>query len=477
MKIKKSRPKSKKAVFVCQVTDSHIKVLRCLLLGGARRQIAAIEVRPLPQDMDDAGLSRELSAIFKKMQYNGESVIVSLPRNQVTSRYLKVPATNPIEVEQIVSLQAVRFLPYPANELTSGFQIIGTDSQGYSEVNLVIAHKNAVERYIKILKETKVALSLAVLSSVGLSQLYYYLELKDTGPAMLIDIDGNQVEAAIVEGQRLFFSRSFKADAGQPDWVAAFVDEIAKTNDLYLKEVAKPLPLKAIILGVKKGHFQALADNLKLKLNLEAEEFLYAEKIDFLEGSERVLDSSGVSLAALIGLSLAPVADSLNILPAQMKQEARLKFKYRERLQIFLAFIAIIAVSIFGMSRSLENKTQYLKRLKLQLNKVSKEARPLEEIEKRFQVIERYSKGEASCLDVLYELYNNIPADISLVSFTYEDNGAITIHGQAPALASVFNFVGQLEKAPAFKRYNIKVRYATKKTTVTGEVIDFEIAC
>ncbi|MCX5697177.1 MAG: pilus assembly protein PilM [Candidatus Omnitrophica bacterium] len=477
MKIKQPKPKSKKAIFVFQATDSHIKVLKCLLLAGSRRQIAAIEVEPLPRDIEDAGLSRELSGIFKRMQYNGEPVIVSLPRNQVTSRYLKVPATNPIEVEQMVTLQTVRFLPYPANELTSGFQIIGTDSQGYSEVNLVIAHKNAVERYIKIFKEIKVSLSLAVLSSVGLSQIYYYLEPKDTGPAMLIDIDGNQAEVAIVEGQRLFFSRSFKVNSAQPDWTVALIDEIAKTNDLYLKEVAKPLPGKALILGVKKGRFQELADNLRVKLKLEAEEFLYTEKIDFLEGSERVLGSSGVSLATLIGLSLAPVADSLNILPTQIKQAARLKFKHRERLQIYLSFIVIAAVFIFGMSRSLENKTQYLKKLKLQLNKVSKEARPLEEIEKRFQVIERYSKSEASCLDVLYELYNNIPADISLVSFAYEDNGAITIHGQAPALASVFNFVGRLEKAPAFRRYNIKVRYATKKATITGEVIDFEIVC
>ncbi|MCX5715185.1 MAG: PilN domain-containing protein [Candidatus Omnitrophica bacterium] len=372
----------------------------------------------------------------------------------------------------------MRFLPYPANELISGFQIIGVDSQGYSEVNLVIAHKNAVERYINILKEIKIPLSSAVLSSIGLSSLYYYLEPRETGPVMLIDIDANQVEVAIVEGQRLFFSRSFKVDKTQANWATGvFIEEIAKTNDLYFKEVAKQLPGKALILGVNKEYFQSLVDSLKQRLYLESEVFLYAQKIDCSPGLARVFDISGVSLATLIGLSLVPVADSLNLMPGQMKEAARMKFRYRERLQISLSVIAIVAMFAFGMSRSLQNKEQYLKNLKQQLSKVAKEARPLEEIEKRFGVIERYSKKETSCIDVLYELYKNIPADISLVSFTYEDNGAITMHGQAPALSSVFNFVNQLQKAPAFKYYNIKVRYATKKAMVGGEVIDFEIVC
>jgi hypothetical protein len=294
---------------------------------------------------------------------------------------------------------------------------------------------------------------------------------------MLIDIDGNQAEAAVISGQRLFFSRSFKVDNQQPGWRGLFAEEIAKTNDLYLKEMSKPLPLKALVLSAQKGCFQALCDELQQKLSLPAEELAYTQEIDFASGPETFLNLPGVSPAALIGLSLLPAGDSLNLLPAQIKEASRLKFKHQERLQTALVFIVMLAMFVFGMSRSLENKAQYLKKLKAELGKVSKEAQPLEEIEKRFRVIERYSKGGSSCLDILYELYRNIPAEISLVSFTYEDNGSIVIHGQAPALADVFSFVGQLEKAPALRHYNIKVRYATKKSTVGGEVIDFEIVC
>ena len=294
---------------------------------------------------------------------------------------------------------------------------------------------------------------------------------------MLIDIDGNQVETAVVSGQWLFFSRSFKIEHQQPNWIGLFIEEIAKTNDLYLKEVAKPSPSRVLLLSSKKGSFQSLPENLKQKLNLAAEELLYTEKIDFSPGLERLFDLPGVSLASLVGLSLVQLPDSLNLLPVQIKETARLKIRTKERLQLAGACLSILLMFALGMWRSLENKSRYLEKLKLQLSKVSQQARPLEEIEKRFQVIERYSKKGSSCLDVLYELYKNIPPPISLVSFTYEDNGVLTIHGQAPDLAGVFSLVDQLEKAPAFKAYHIKVRYTTKKTTASGEVIDFEIVC
>jgi hypothetical protein len=63
------------------------------------------------------------------------------------------------------------------------------------------------------------------------------------------------------------------------------------------------------------------------------------------------------------------------------------------------------------------------------------------------------------------------------VSLSYEEANEIVLRGQAPELNAVLTFAGQLEKSVAFKKFNIKVRFATKKKIEGIELLDFEIVC
>ncbi len=96
-------------------------------------------------------------------------------------------------------------------------------------------------------------------------------------------------------------------------------------------------------------------------------------------------------------------------------------------------------------------------------------------IEKRLEILGKYSQKKPSVLEALYELHQLIPGEVSLVNFIYEEGGQITLRGQTRELNSVFAFVSQLEESLVFKNFSIKVRYATKKNTPAGEIIEFEI--
>jgi Tfp pilus assembly protein PilN len=129
------------------------------------------------------------------------------------------------------------------------------------------------------------------------------------------------------------------------------------------------------------------------------------------------------------------------------------------------------------MAKNLDNKTIYLRRLKAELNKISKDAKPLEEIERRFRLLEGRAKKTTTGMDVLYEVHRTIPEGVVLVSLNYEEDNQVVLHGYTSELKSVFEFVSLLEKSPVFKKFNIKVRYASKKRTQSGEILDFEIVC
>jgi hypothetical protein len=445
-------------------------------LGRNRREFSAAHEEQLPSNADNDALSERIREAFKKLGYNTEPAIVSLPRSSVASRYLKVPTQIPREIEKIVSLQASKYLPYSANELNSGFQIIDIDKDGSANLNLIIVQKETVGRFIGIFKEIKTPKLTVTLNSLGLSSLYRYLAPKEEGPVMLVDIDSQQAELAITLNQKLIFSRSFKFDKSAPHREDLFMDEINKSNSVYLKEIGRQVPLKIVFLCASRLS-QELSEIIKQKTNLPVEKLFITEKVNFSQEARNSILAGDDSFAGLIGLGLDEIPEEMNLIPVQMKESALGISRRKEYLRLFLVICAIILILWLGTAKNLENKAAYLKQLKTELNAFSQEAKPLEEIEKRFRLLESYTKRGISGLDVLVGIHQAIPEQISLVSLSYDENGEIIMRGQAKELNFIFEFVSRLESSEIFKKFNIKVRYATKKKSLAGEIVDFEIAC
>jgi len=403
-------------------------------------------------------------------------VIVCLPRASVTSRYLKVPAQSLQEIEKIVTLQAPRLFPYPANELNSGFQVIQSDKNGYSDLNVIIVHKAVIERYIKAFKELKASKLTVALSSLGLCNLFNHLAPHELEPVFLIDVDSEYVELAIIEGRKLIFSRSFRFSRASQNWEDLCVEEINNTREMYQKEVGNEAPKKIVVFqtGAISHH---LAEAIKKKTSFVIQTVSCAERIDIPFNLLEPAAASESSFSSLIGLGLEDVPENFNLLPSEMKETVKTASQHKEAIRLVASVAGIVLLFIAGVALQLQNKAIYLQRLKGELGKIAKESKSLEEIEKRFRILESYLQQKASALDVLSDLYKAIPEQISLINFIYGESGELVMRGQAQELNAVFGFVGQLQNAAAFKNFTIKVRYATKKKTQMGEVVDFEIVC
>lgn len=453
------------AGFICQITENALKVIKCVSKNHNKIEFVGLEAEAISSGIDDKKLAERFNYVLKKLEYNRNPIIISLPRSQATCRYLKIPSQVPKEIERIISLQASSYLPYSPNELITGYQIISTDKEGYAYINLVIVYKDVIERYLKVIKELKTAKLTVGLSSYGLSNLYSYIKPEELGSVMLIESDSQQIELAIIFRRKLVFSRSFKLNRSQPNWENLFIEEIKKTCDAYLKEVAMEEPAKIIVIGEEKAS-QELADILNKQAVLPVEVL-----------SLNSISTYANSFARLIGLGLGQIPESLNLLPKEIKAETVNTSLRKERLKLILFILGIILILGLGIAKNLHNKAGYLEHLKTELSKITKEARPLEEIEKRLKFIEARSQKEVSSLDMLYELHQVMPAQINLANLIYEEDGEVILRGQAQELDFIFAFVAGLEKSTVFKNFDIKVKYATKRKTTAGEIVDFEIAC
>ena len=469
------KTKTKNYLFICQFSDDAIKLIKCLS-DNSRMQFTTLEVEKLPANIEDKALIDKVSGIFKKLAYNQNRVIVSLPRSKIAARSLKVPTQVPGEIENIISLQASRYLPYPAEELITGYQVISRDPDGYSHINLIIVRKDVVERYFRILKEIKCSEIEVILNCYGLGNLcdFIYPDMPET--AMILDIDYLQVEAAIFHRGKLLFSRYFKLDSSQPNWEDVFNDEILKTRDVYLKEQESQPIHKIILTGAVNKHREITQLLQKLHPDTEIRELDY-RKINFSSDLLNTILASENSFAGMLGLGLKNVDGNLNLLPRELKEKNRLRIEYKQRLQLIMLSSVLLLVLSLAAMKNLDNKSAYLKQLKLELNKIGVEARSLEQIDKRLQLMRQRSGKELSSLDLIYQLYQAIPDNISLTSLNYDENNQITLRGNTSELNYVFAFVARLEKSAAFRDFSIKVRYATQKKTQTGVIVDFEIIC
>lgn len=437
-------------LFVCQVEGDSVKLI---IMRGRKGEAARYRQLPL----------KDLVPELKRLGFNNDNMIFSLPRSLAASRYIKIPSHSPPEIERMVNLQAPRFLPYPAEELITGFEIVSLEKDGSSRINLAIAQKDTINRLLGSLSGLKRAKIDVFISSYGLCGLYNHFIPKGKGATALIDADAGGMELAVVLNGKLAFSRHSKFDAS-PGWKSFFIEELKKTRDSYAKEIS-PEPWQRIYVFGKTAFSEQVKGVLNEQAQYPVEAVTYGNSAD-----------SEASFAALTGLGLKKTKDDyFSLLPADLKAGYRRIARRKKAARIIICACAVVLIVISAFSRNLRAKAEYAKELKEQAARMAIEAKPLERIEKALRVMESRRKPDMIALNALFELHQVTPEGIYLYSFNFEEGNGISVRGQAQELNSVFEFLSSMERSPAFKRFGLKVKYAAHKKTQSGETVDFEI--
>ncbi len=469
------KAKKQKFVFFCQVAANTLKVVKCLRDPRNQLVFAGFETETLP---DEEPLFREgVKKVFKKIGFKNEEVILSLPTNYVTCRYLRVPTQDPAEIQKIVSLQAPLYLPYATHELITAYRIISTDAQGYSSIHAVIVPKDLVVRYVEIFDELKPARLTIIWSSYGLEYLFDYLRPQESDTVLIVDVDASQAELAIISSQKLLLSRYFKLPSDKTQWEKLFISEINKTKKAYFDEISKENINKIFVFCPPKmspGFFETLSGSINMPMEILAAN-------ENLKLSRDLLDTFlnlDISFANLRGLAIkGEVEESLNLLPSDLKEIARQSLRKKSRNWAAVSVACILLISGLAVVRNFDNKMDYLDFLNVQLNEVENEVRPLKGLEKRFRLFSHRSDSQKSIVDIIYELHQLMLPEMTMISLQYEEGKQVVLNGEAGELDSVLDFVARLESSPVFKNLNIKIKHATKKVTSYGEKINFEITC
>ncbi|KPK39578.1 MAG: hypothetical protein AMJ78_08310, partial [Omnitrophica WOR_2 bacterium SM23_29] len=198
-----------KVITSIEITDRHIKLLQISAKGSDTKVIACV-FKELSATEPEA-CAAILQGILEEYNIKPKDLVLTISRQSVTIRNIRLPSQNLREIDEMVGFQAVKQIPYPKEEIAYGYNIYGIDSEGYSKIILVICHRDAIERPIEILKDCGLNPTKITLSSFGLINWFILnteLREKSKGsPIILVDCDIGTSDIAIIYNNKLIYTR------------------------------------------------------------------------------------------------------------------------------------------------------------------------------------------------------------------------------------------------------------------------------
>ncbi|MFA5069511.1 MAG: PilN domain-containing protein [Candidatus Omnitrophota bacterium] len=467
-----------------QVDEKYIKLAQFAVSGKAPLAIRLI-VKPV-SGLSEADISSAFAETIASNGINFNEITAIIPRQKVITRYIKLPAVAKAEIDKMLSFEITKQTPYSQEDIVSDYRVIETDEQGYSKILLVISPKSELTRLDSLLGAY----------SLRLKQIYFssetavgWLDMAGLSPGpgeniCFVNIDADTTEIAVVSSAGLCFSRSIalgadgllgaNTQAGIPQ--AALLHEIKQSITLYLKEKDGPgNGITKIILTGAVAAGEVFLDCLKMDANILSAYFnpLYGVKL-----SDNALSEFGIpensSVCSVCGA--ACITAGINLIPRARKQtnKKRLLFKRVAAGLFIFTFICAALFTVYFIKVS--RKERLLRDLEALYRQIDKTSDHLETKLKRLKSIKSYLAQGASSLDVIYNLYNLIPAGISLIDFDYDDEAkTVRFSGKAVRMSDVFSLVSLIESSEAFS--NVQTGSVVQRQSGETVSVDFQLRC
>lgn len=465
-------------MLILEFTQDRIKLLD-VARAGQKAVLTHMSKSPV-SSLSENEVSDSVSTLMSERGIRkGAPLIISIPRHLFTVRSLKLPAVDEAELRDMAGLQAGKQLPYPADELIWDFSIVEKRSDGYSEISLILGHRNVLDRYIKALKKAGLEADKVILSSEALFGWYMAAsglreeELKGQTKA-IIDIDASHIDIVIIRDGVLEFSRSCHVKNDLQE----ILEEIRKTFYSYEKENSRPIA-SVVLTGVEEKAAALKPLLAATEGTAKPVEFIHplkAGSADYREAFSKYLDvSKDASFACALGIAYNLQTLKMDFLPPELKEERQRVGKKNRfvRTAILAGTICLVLIGIFARDYMYRDKDLAL--LKTRIKETDPKVKRLKEISQQINIVKQNLDMKGSAVDVLREVFAIVPPDVSISVLDFELQKALTIRGISTSMSGVFKFASDLKKSKYFEASEIK--YAQKRIIKEKEFVDYEIDC
>lgn len=426
----------------------------------------------------DADVLNALLALAKEKQIKSNGAFLVLPRHLAIVKVLRLPSQEERELRQMVEIQISSQTPYTLEEVEFEYRKLSSDSEGYTQVVLIVIPKEVSNRYIRLMNEANIPLSGLTISSIGLLGWFNYQvsqnRLSAHQPVALCAIDVNHAEICFFHGDRLLFSRSINSGLQE---VRSSPQDMIRQVELSLKHYRNEkmgADLSRFVIAADQLDLQDFVAELEHKIQIPCELISTTEGLSLPKNIDRSLatDDSGPTLSAAAGIQFLDRKQVINLLPNTIRVSKQSKALKLELVKI--GILALIAGGLFLFRMSIDVRLQEDKAT--QLRKAITSLDPeIDEAKRKMRLIEYfdgYAKTRVFIPEIMSRLAKLIPEDISLRALYLNEKGVFTVQGYAQTREALNDFQAKLVNEPLFRKVNLE--FATSRKIFNMQVTDFK---
>jgi len=362
-------------------------------------------------------------------------VVTSVSCEDVLCQILRLPATEPAELKQMLDLQIDSLTPLPLEEVVYSFEALET-VEGQTRVLVAIARKAAVNERVAALETAGVQ---AEIVSVDALAMYRALTQRNLLPnddklSVLVILRVASADVIVYSQGAPLAVRSIVLGA-EPESVLR--EELQRT--FVAAEAGQPQRAMGGVTFLAQGDsMKVFAENVANGLNAQ---------YSFLTNG--TVPSAGLSLCLqCVGREVT----TLNLLPDEWRQK-RKAAAFRQRLirgaiAIGLLYALVLAVFLAFLG---VKKTQ-LHRMDSEIKSRQSEFARAKQLQSTLITMRKQLDMSSSALEVLREVSSRLPANVKLNYFQYKKDLTVTLKAQAPSQALALEFQSQLEKCALFSK-------------------------
>jgi type IV pilus assembly protein PilM len=386
-------------------------------------------------------------------------VMTVIPRRMATLKYARLPHAEADQIRSMVEFEAQQYVPFPLEEVVIGHQVVSDDMDEMMTVMIVAARLSLVETLLSVFDKVGLEVSHISVSALALAEHARGAAL----PVALLEADGPELDLAVVNADKLLFSRAASLNGTRAisgTYGEQLTAEIARSLAAYQNE-HRSAPVSRVLIAGPASNFsdfqQALDGLLDIPVGPLTSPLLPAS------------DPSSAAYAVASGIALQAGGggiSSINLVPPS-REERKVAARKRTNSLVALLAVAVVAgAAIVFVKGLLDSQTQERKdaeaanrKLNIAKSAVSRTNGEYDRVRKSYEIVSGGMGRKKPMVDVVKAVSDALPrgGGVYLTQLSFERGATLTVHGNAATEVAATDLVIALQSSGAFR--DVRLNY------------------
>ncbi len=412
---------------------------------------------------DDRG-PQEVAGIPKIQRW-----LLVLPTYVCTTRCIQLPSSRPEEIAAMLEFEVPQLMPCSTQSWTWDFCVTSWDQDGTSQVLVVLSPLSVVESALEQARAVGIEPCLVtVRAALGAMRPTPGKDVETKGLCGHVWWDHGSLDFSATDGSRLMFLRGVRLYGQNSQALGCAEAEVGRSLSMLRERGVRDSELSVYVGGTSPG-VPSLVERLRQSAAIHADQACAWEIHDAGLVGDGVAGGATLSSWRSGRTRLA----CLNLLPRHRKEKDRRARRRRKLLGIGLRVCVVALLMLLCLKMSIWRKTRLLGQYQQRLVKIAPLAQKLQFLQGQLNMIRTQVQGSVSMLDIIGQMYEVLPQDVTIHYLSIDQNGQVVVRAQAKWLSQAFDCIDPLERSVYLS--NVRQSYARQRELEGQVLIDFEL--